>query len=319
MAWYWILLIVVGAIVVLYTVLCVVVGRKVLQLAATPVAHTIEEARAQQIAQEGWDFDEYDNVWQKEPFEVDGVHGKVRGEFVHNPANDSRAVKRVAVVCHGHTWNRINSVKYGKIFYDAGYDLVLYDHAYFGLSDGNFTTLGFYERHDLNTVLNLVRARYGNDAFVVLHGESMGAAMVLGELGLRDDIGAVVADCPFSDTMAYYREICLEFTHFPGFPVVDFANMMSKRMYGYDFTKYKPIDYVAASGTPVCFIHGKADRFIYPHHSEDMYKVCRNPLSELHLVDGAAHARSYLTDPIAYKQIVTQFLSKVEQSVEKSA
>ena len=314
MEWYWIALIVVAALAVLYTLLCVFVGDKVLQIACTPVAHTLDEARAYQAEHEGMSFEEYDNVWRKENFEVYGVHGKVRGEFVFNPANDARKTKRVAVICHGHTWNRINSVKYGKIFYDNGYDLVLYDHAYFGLSDGKFTTLGFYESRDLDSVLNLVRIRYGNDAFVVLHGESMGAATVLGVLALRNDVGAVVADCPFSNTMAYYREICLSFTHLPGFPVVDFANMMSKSKYGYDFTKYNPIDAVAACQTPVCFIHGKADKFILPHHSRDMYNVSRNPLSELHLVDGAEHARSYLTDNEGYKTMVTNFLAKVEQA-----
>lgn len=312
MQWYWIVLICVGAVAVLYTLLCYVVSRKVLQMATTPTAHTEQEARDLQAAEEGWNFDEYDNVWTHEKFEVDGVHGKVRGEFIPNPSNDGAQKRNVAVVCHGHSWNHINSVKYAKIFYDLGYDVVLYDHAYFGQSDGKFTTLGFYEHRDLSTVLDKVKQRFGKDCLLVLHGESMGAATVLGVLGVRSDIDAVVADCPFSRTMAYYREVCAETVHLPGFPIVDFANAQSKRKFGYDFNKYNPIDAVANSKAPICFIHGAADRFIFPHHSEDMYKVSKNSLSELHIVPRAQHARSYQTDPEGYKKIVAEFLAKVE-------
>ncbi len=316
MAWYWIVLIAVGAVAVLYTLLSWIVACQVLKMATTPVAHTLEEARDYQSEHEKMDYSDYDNVWKREEFEVDGHSGKVRGEIVFNPKNDNAEIKKVAIVCHGHTWNRINSYKYARIFYDLGYSLVLYDHAYFGLSDGTYTTLGYYESRDLNTVCDMVRDRFGKDAIVALHGESMGAATVLGVLGLRNDITMVVADCPFSNTMKYYREVCLESTHLPGFPIVDFANAMSKRRYGYDFTKYNPIDSVATSNTPICFIHGKEDKFIYPKHSVDMYRVSKNPLSELHIVEGAAHARSHIVDPSGYRKIVSAFVTKVEQSGE---
>ena len=219
MAWYWIVLIVIGAAVALYTLLSFIVARVVLKMATTPTAHTLDEARAYQTEHEHMDYGDY-------------------------------------------TWNRLNSYKYARIFYDLGYSLVLYDHAYFGLSDGKYTTLGYYECHDLSAVCDMVRDRFGKNAIIALHGESMGAATVLGVLGLRNDITMVVADCPFSNTMRYYREVCLESTHLPGFPIVDFANAMSKRRYGYDFTKYNPIDSVATSNTPICFIHGKADDFV---------------------------------------------------------
>lgn len=314
MAWYWIVLVCVCGFCLLYTLLCYIVAVKVLNKATTPKAHTEEEARAMQASAEKIDFDEYDNVWKREPLEVDGVQGKVRGEFVPNSANDGKLRRKVAVISHGHSWNRINSVKYAKIFYDNGYDVVLYDHAYFGQSDGKFTTLGYYEHKDLSAVIDAALGRFGKNAFVVLHGESMGAATVLGVLADRKDIGAVVADCGFSRTMAYYREVCLQSVHLPGFPIVDFANVMSKRKFGYDFTKYNPIDAVAASDVPICFIHGLADKFIFPHNSEDMYKVSDNSLSELHIVPGAGHARSHMVAPEAYRQIVTAFLRKVENA-----
>lgn len=303
---------IVCCVVLLWLLLCFLIARKVLKMATTPVAHTLDEAREYQGTNEHIDFSDYDNVWKKEQFSVQGVHGKIVGEIIYNGQTSSSKHPKVAVICHGHTWNRLNSLKYANIFYDKGYSVVIYDHAYFGESEGKFTTLGYYESQDLNFVLNLVREKFGENAFVGLHGESMGAATVLLELGLRCDLNFVVADCPFSQTMSYYRELYRHLSHLPSFPVVNMANAMAKRRFGYDFRKVSPIDAVAGSDTPICFIHGKADKFIYPSHSEKMFAVCKNPLSELHLVDGAGHACSYQVNNDDYRKIVGDFLDKVE-------
>ena len=231
--------------------------------------------------------------------------------------NDSAATgpAKVAVICHGHTWNRINSLKYARIFYTKGYNVVIYDHAYFGMSDGKFTSLGFYERKDLSSVLDYTRSIFGKDAFLVLHGESMGAVIVLCELSLRNDIDAVIADCAFSNTFKYYRQLCYRITHLPGFPIIDISNIIAKHKYGYDFAAVNPIDDVKNSDVPICFIHGANDRFIRPSHSEDMYRVANNPLSELHLIQNAGHARSYHADRQAYEKILEDFLEKTEHLI----
>ncbi|MBQ2894009.1 MAG: dienelactone hydrolase family protein, partial [Clostridia bacterium] len=80
----------------------------------------------------------------------------------------------------------------------------------------------------------------------------------------------------------------------------------------YDFTKTVPINCVKNSNVPICFIHGASDTFIQPHHSVDMYNVCQNPNSELHLFDGAEHARSIAVDKPRYEQVVCDFIHKIE-------
>lgn len=243
----------------------------------------------------------------------------MRGDLLPNPADNFNGRRNVVIICHGHTWNKLNSVKYAQIFYNLGYSVVIYDHAYFGSSDGNYTTLGYYERNDLSAVIDFVRTQFGQDCFLALHGESMGAATVLGLLGLRSDVDAVVADCAYSKTMAFYRELCRVNVHLPSFPVVDFANVESRYTMNYDFRSFNPIDSVANSAVPVCFIHGMDDKFIYPHHSQDMYRASTSPLSQLHLFAGAAHARSYQADKELYAQIVANFLSSVQSAANTSA
>ncbi len=316
MPWYSIVILCVFELAALYFIFAAIVAKIVLKQATRPPAHTFAEARERQHSAEHVSFYDYDNVWQKQSFSIDGLQGKVCGEVVFNPADANNTRHKVAIFCHGHTWNRLNSIKYATIFYNAGYNLVLYDHASFGESEGTYTTLGYFERRDLSGVIDYAQKVFGKDCFVALHGESMGAATALGVLDLRDDVNLVIADCSYSKTMAYYRELCPRQVHLPSFPIVDFANMESKYKMKYDFKAFNPIDCVKVSQTPICFIHGTDDQFILPHNSEDMFAATKNKLSELHLIHGAGHARSFRADNAAYTQIVLGFLAKVEQCTD---
>lgn len=56
---------------------------------------------------------------------------------------------------------------------------------------------------------------------------------------------------------------------------------------------------------------GAADNFILPKNSEQMASASKG-YTELHLIDGAAHAYSIFTDPTKYREYVEGFLSKIK-------
>ena len=309
-----IVLLVVLGVALLYTILCYIIANAVFKMATRPIAYTFDQSMQSQKQDFNVDFDDYLHNWNKQEFEVDGVHGKIRGEVVFHPEMPNQTRKKVAIVCHGHTCNRINSVKYGSIFYKQGYSLVLYDHAYFGLSDGEFTTVGGLEARDLTLVVDFARQTFGKDSFIALHGESMGAVTVLRVLALRSDINLVVADCPYSHAMKFFREKCRQVVPVPSFPIVDFANLISTVKYKCNFNKVDNVKVVQGTQVPICFIHGTADPLIYYYHSQKLYQAAQNPLSELHLFEGALHARSHLFDPVRYTQIVSDFVTKIENN-----
>ena len=49
-------------------------------------------------------------------------------------------------------------------------------------------------------------------------------------------------------------------------------------------------------------------------HSERMFKVSSNPLSEIRLFDGADHAGSIIKHPAEYEKIFKEFIHKVENA-----
>lgn len=90
--------------------------------------------------------------------------------------------------------------------------------------------------------------------------------------------------------------------------VVSLSSICARIRYGYSYQMMRPIDSLAENEVPILFIHGAEDSFIPPEHSERMQKETKG-YSELHLIPGAAHAASVLTEPEEYGKTVTSFLA----------
>jgi len=61
----------------------------------------------------------------------------------------------------------------------------------------------------------------------------------------------------------------------------------------------RPIESLGENTILILFIHGADDYAIPPEHSERMKKATKG-YAEIHLIPGAAHAASILTDPGVY-------------------
>lgn len=314
MEWYAILLIVFAALAGVYIIVSLIVASKCLDAVTVVKGRTWEESRQFQIDCEHWDFDDFDNVWDKHLFEVVTKDNfKLYCMYINNPnATLHNNSNKVAIVPHGHICNLIQSVKYADIFYKQGYNIVLYDQRYFGKSEGYNCTLAEKETQDLALIIDKTKEIFGQDSYIALHGESMAGACVLNVLATNSkDIAYVVADCPFADSMTLYKQLMR--SKFPTFPAMIFARMLAKIKYDYNIAIVSPIKVVSTVDTPICYIHGTADKLILPSHSERLYKATRNrEQSELHLFDNALHARSHMLDRQQYIQVVTNFINKIE-------
>ena len=280
------------------------IAKQCLNRVILPQRYDKESLREEEI-RDGFQaaIDAYENIWQRQPFELDCRGTLIRGEIIRNP--DAKE-NRVAIICHGHTVNRYTDLKYGDIFYRAGYHLVIYDERHFGESEGAISTLGQEEAKDLAEIIAYVKQQFG-DCFIALHGESMGAATTLLVLQyVKPDL--IVADCPFADSERLFTEWIRQNMAIPPILVIPILEVIAFLFYGYHIRKTSPIRIMQNCEVPICFMHGDSDQLIDCDHSRQLFKACGNPRSELHLFPGAAHARSIDSDPQAYERILLDFL-----------
>ena len=112
----------------------------------------------------------------------------------------------------------------------------------------------------------------------------------------------LVADCGFSDIENVLRGAYTN-NHVPSF-FVDVANFTGKIRYHYSLLEMRPVESLNDNAIPILFIHGADDSFILPKNSQDM-AARTSGYSEVHLIPGAEHAMSILTDPVKYREYVT--------------
>lgn len=257
-------------------------------------------------------FSDYDTLWDRHPFSLQSMDAEIKGEYIINP-KDTNDIKHVAIISHGLSAMRDACIKYAKIFYDLGYNVVIYDQRYFGASTGPYCTMSQREATDLRKVISFSKEIFGQDMIYALHGESMGAATVLNVLD-KETPEYVVADCPFSDLGRLIDELSFKKAWILGKPAAKKARKIGIKRYDFDFRAVRPIDSIKVTNVPILFMHGKKDSLINCKHSEDMLSVCKNPLSRIKIFDNAEHARSYASDREAYKEEMISFIKDVENS-----
>ncbi len=316
MMWFEIVMIVVASLVGLYAIVSAIASTKLVNALVRPEGRSYELSRNIQESEEHLSLDEYDNQWDKHPMDIVTADGlKLHGMYVVNAnATTINGRAKVAIIVHGHICNHIHSIKYAMPFYNNGYNLVLFDHRYFGKSEGLYSTLGQQETKDLCIVIDRALEIFGSDAYIALHGESMGATTVVNTLQYRQDkIAYAVADCGYSKATSQYAECTWNEGHFPTYPAIWFCRLTLHTQYNIDLREITPVNTLANIDTPICFIHGKRDKLVLPHHSIDMYNKCSNKqYSQLHLIDNAVHARSHLLDGVAYDKLITEYIQLIE-------
>lgn len=219
---------------------------------------------------------------------------------------------KYVILSHGYSYTRYGSVKYVHLFRRLGYNCIIYDNRGHGENVRTKCTLGLDESRDLISVIDDTYRRYGRDIYLGLHGESMGSALQITALKYKPDIKFIVNDCGFADLCGVLcHKVKVDF-HLPGWVVYP-ASVMSRILFGYAFTDVRPIDSLRENTTvPICFVHGLADNFITPDHSRRMHEVT-GAYSELHLFPDADHAQCLKSDPAKYFQMLSDFLTVIEE------
>lgn len=217
-----------------------------------------------------------------------------------------------AVIVHGYTDNAVRMLMIGHLYNkELGYNILLPDLHYSGLSGGDSFQMGWFDRLDVLDWMDVANDMFGDSTQMVVHGISMGAAttmMVSGEKQ-KPYVKCFVEDCG-------YTSVWDEFSHelegrfgLPDFPLLHLADKFCKMKYGWSFKEASAVEQVKKCLHPMLFIHGTKDDFVPTYMVYDVYDAKPMP-KELWLVPDAEHAVSYRDNREAYVDHVRDFVSK---------
>jgi len=204
-------------------------------------------------------------------------HNLVCSHF--EPIPSERVSERLPCVIylHGNCSSRLEAISTLPVLLPFNITVFCFDFAGSGLSDGEYLSLGYYERDDLAVVVNCLRES-NRVTCLGLWGRSMGASTALLHADRDPSIAGVVLDSPFSDLKVLCEELVDVYVNFkiPRWVVGIALNMIRgsiKQHAAFDILELAPIRHVENSFIPALFTAAYSDTFVRPHHAKELHEA----------------------------------------------
>ena len=189
------------------------------------------------------------------------------------------------------------------LFASHGYGVLAWDFRAHGKSEGDFSTLGYYEALDAKAALNFALAQPSVE-HIGAWGGSMGAVTMIRATAQYPEIEALVADSPFA---TLEEEMNLRVP----FPMMrSLIHFFAERESGIKLDWVRPIDDIAKiSPRPVFIIQGMGDGMIQLDSGQRLYEAAREP-RELWTEPNAPHLNMYAYFKTSYTKRVIKFFDE---------
>lgn len=229
----------------------------------------------------------------------------LRGWFI--PAENPRGT---IVVCHGYTGDCTPDLQYAPLFQQHGFNTLYFDFRGHGMSDGNSTSLVYFERFDLLAALDFLQTRGITRAG--LFGLSMGGAIALATAPLSPLIVGVVSDCTFAELWRVVARNSIK-RGVPGFlsAIVGWlvVAMASLRLRANLFSA-DPLHRIGEiSPRPVLLMHAENDDDAPVSEAQRLFAAAREPKT-LWRVPNAAHRKIEAVAPTEYRARIIDFFER---------
>jgi uncharacterized protein len=207
----------------------------------------------------------------------------------------------VILVAHGYGGSRTEH--YYALFASHGYGVIAWDFRAHGNSEGEFSSLGYYEVLDAKAALDFARAQPGVD-HVGAWGGSMGAVTMIRATAQYPEIEALVADSPFA-TLEEEMDLRVPF------PLMrSLIRFFAERQSGVRIDSVRPVDDIARiSPRPVFLIQGMGDGMVPLNSAERLYDAAGEP-RQLWTEKDVPHLNMYAFYKTRYTRRVIKFFDQ---------
>jgi pimeloyl-ACP methyl ester carboxylesterase len=199
-------------------------------------------------------------------------------ECSHYMPVDRPAKLPCVVYLHCNSGSRFEATFLVESVLKRGFTLFCFDFAGSGLSEGDYVSLGWFERDDVRDVIDHLTYQ-DQSSSIVLWGRSMGAATALLHAARDSRVTALVADSSFSSLASLIDHIAAQYP-IPGF----LADLMMSSVKdtilekaGFDFTHISPVQAAQFCKMPGFFTSALQDEIVPCTHSIEVFNAYAGP------------------------------------------
>ncbi|MBS1554880.1 MAG: alpha/beta hydrolase [Bacteroidetes bacterium] len=167
------------------------------------------------------------------------------------------SAKGTVILFHGFSAEKSSLIAQAEIFRKLGYATLLVDFMGSGGSEGNQTTIGYFEAEQVKTAFEFVKSQ--GDKNIYLFGTSMGSAAIMRAVSeLKINPTGLILECPFG---SMYQTVCARFDlmNVPRFPMAGLLVFWGGLQNGFWAFRHNPYEYSKSIDCPVLLIWGEKD------------------------------------------------------------
>jgi fermentation-respiration switch protein FrsA (DUF1100 family) len=207
----------------------------------------------------------------------------------------------VILLAHGYGDNRPEWVH--VLLAKADYGVLAWDARAHGESDGEISTVGYFEVLDVKAGFDYVTAQ-PNIEHIGAWGGSMGGATMIRAAAQFPQIEALVVDSPYSS-------LDDEFDYLVPYPFINpLVKFFAEIQTGLDINNLRPVDeIVKISPRPVYIIQGTGDKVVPTDTAEQLFNAAGEPRF-LWTEENVIHLGMYLDNPRKYERRVIGFFDE---------
>lgn len=207
----------------------------------------------------------------------------------------------VILLAHGYGDNRPEWIY--VLLVKAEYGVLAWDARAHGESDGETSSVGYFEVLDVKAGLDYVSAQ-PNIEHIGAWGGSMGGATMIRAAAQFPEIEALVVDSPYSS-------LDDEFDYLVPYPFINpLVKLFAEVQTGIGINDLRPVDeIVKISPRPIYIIQGTGDKVVPTDTAEQLFNAAGDP-RYLWMEENVIHLGMYLNNPRKYERRVVGFFDE---------
>ena len=214
--------------------------------------------------------------------------------------------KGSVILFHGYGGSKSTMLDKANFFYELGYNALLVDFMGSGGSEGNQTTIGFYEALQVKTALDYLTTH--GEKNVILFGTSLGAVAIMKAVADHNcNASFLILECPFG-TMLETVQARFSAINIPSFPMANLLVFWGGALNGFNAFSHNPVKYASHIRTPTLLLYGEKDLKVSKKEIDLIYSNldCRKQLKTYRLAGHENYLNKYADQ---WKNDIRNFLS----------
>jgi pimeloyl-ACP methyl ester carboxylesterase len=219
---------------------------------------------------------------------------------------------KTVILLHGYADAKVGALAWAPPFHELGYNILALDLRAHGESSGYISSGGYWERYDIEQVINDLKARHASETqHLILFGASLGAAIAIALSAERSDIEAVVMESPNTD----FRRAAAGHFNLLGIGLSSLqqtALYLAQHVSKADLSVVNPLSLIPKSRSPILIIQGAEDPLttgIEQLQLEEAIKT-RDDGSLYWKLENVPHLMAIAAAPQQYRDTLANFLNR---------